>query len=161
MLAVTNQLPVPPFQKDILHDLARHWDESDRPMVPWVYLIFLLKNGIVFLLYQSVDCHNFSNMIDSLATSSINFFRICSCISSGLSQNPPDPWSFHSVYPFLMLWNLFWERHNFCKSWGMKAVKRYINPGRTPWFTISPHRWSAGWQITALPELQWNVCQNF
>lgn len=24
MLAITNHLPVPPFQKDMLHDLARH-----------------------------------------------------------------------------------------------------------------------------------------
>jgi len=33
------------FQEDQIHDLARHRGESDWPVVPWVFLFSLCKNG--------------------------------------------------------------------------------------------------------------------
>ena len=50
MLAVTSHLlvlhvPEHSFQEDLLYDLARHRGETDWPVVPWVFLFSLFKNG--------------------------------------------------------------------------------------------------------------------
>ena len=50
MLAVINQLLIfhvlsHSFQEDLLHDLARHRDETDWPVVPQVLLFTLVYNG--------------------------------------------------------------------------------------------------------------------
>lgn len=37
-------------------------------------------------------------------------------------EDKPDPYSFHSVYPVSMLWNVFWERQNFCKVLGEESL---------------------------------------
>lgn len=54
----------------------------DWPVVSWVFLFPLFKNGILFPLFQSVgtppDCHSFSNMMDcGLGPFSANSLRTC------------------------------------------------------------------------------------
>jgi len=85
------------FQEDLLHDLSQHKGETDRLVVPQVFLkMDLLKNGCgVALFFQSPgtlpDCHEFSNIIESgLAIKSDNSLRTVGYISSG----PIDLWIF-------------------------------------------------------------------
>ena len=85
MLAVTNHLSVfhvHNFQEDLLHDLAGHRGETDWPVVVHFIPYSILKMEIMFLPFQSVgtslDCNNFSDVMDSgVATSTTSFLRTC------------------------------------------------------------------------------------
>jgi len=84
----------------MLHDLARHRSETDRPVVSWVFFFPLLKKGVKFPLLLSVgisvDCPSFSGMMNCrLKTSSAGSLRLLGCISSGSREGTHSAGGIH------------------------------------------------------------------
>lgn len=82
---------IPYFPEDLLHNLAMQRGEPDQPVIPWVFLLLLFKNGDFSVRGPSSDNHNLSSVMDSgLTTSSASSLRIWGCIHQDNSLMSPS-----------------------------------------------------------------------